>query len=33
MDDPLDPPLSTFDLDIVHSTDPANITRLLAAFG
>ena len=23
--------LSTFDLDIVHSTDPANITRLLAA--
>jgi len=23
--------LSTFDLDIVHSTEPANITRLLAA--
>ena len=25
--------LSTFDLDIVHSTDPANIARLLAALG
>jgi hypothetical protein len=25
--------LSTFDLDIVHSTEPANITRLLAALG
>jgi hypothetical protein len=25
--------LSTFDLDIVHSMDPANITRLLAALG
>ena len=25
--------LSTFDLDIVHSTDPTNIARLLAALG
>jgi hypothetical protein len=25
--------LSTFDLDIVHSTEPANIARLLAALG
>jgi predicted nucleotidyltransferase len=25
--------LTTFDLDIVHSTEPANLTRLLAALG
>jgi len=25
--------LSTFDLDIVHSTEPANITRLLPLWG
>lgn len=26
-------PVNTFDLDIVHSTEPANIVRLLAALG
>ena len=26
-------PINTFDLDIVHSTDPANVSRVLAALG
>src|SRR5450759_2930050 len=26
-------PINTFDLDVVHSTDPANVSRVLAALG